>query len=332
MQRIAMIALGVMLACAMVTSLAYAQGATIYPTSFDFSGEGIDETGIFCFHLNRVLVKDKIGSDERDKIKIQGTIDFAPGSEPFEAPPAVTASIIYPDPTETISITFPEESFVETEAPGNFVSRIELGETARAIMKVNFDECFWKVIIKGEDASYIYDTTEMPIIEIDFGGYIGTDTVGDWTKKKVRDGKRIAKYDADPQVNCLVEEGLGVYVEWAGITRQGFRIEGSAFATVTGQVYYCGLGTGDSSNCCPAAVFGNIAHIRRGGISLADKVAHAIASGAIGVIISNDVPGSFVGTLGGSSPVVVAGISLEDGEELILTEGVTANLTVMPDD
>jgi DNA-binding beta-propeller fold protein YncE len=176
------------------------------------------ETPMPCFEVNKMIVKDKIANGaKRDKIKLIGTMQFEPGSEPFEAPPAVTVTITYDDPPETIEVTFPEESFEETDYPGTYVSRIDINGGGKAIMKVNFDECFWKVIIKGEDASGIYDSEEMPTVAVDFGGAVGTDTFEDedWTKKIIRNGKRIAKFKADPQVNCcecsVSDDGLLAY-------------------------------------------------------------------------------------------------------------------------
>jgi len=52
-----------------------------------------------------MIAKDKIAyGSERDKIKIMGSLDldFGPGSDPFDPPPAVTLTITYGDPTETI--------------------------------------------------------------------------------------------------------------------------------------------------------------------------------------------------------------------------------------
>ena len=72
-------------------------------------------------------------------------------------------------------------------------------------MRVNFNECFWKIEIKGVEASGICDSTTMPIINVDFGGADDSDTFEYWTKKRVRDRVRIAKYNADPQVNCCAE-------------------------------------------------------------------------------------------------------------------------------
>ncbi len=91
-------------------------------------------------------------------------------------------------------------------------------------------------------------------------------------------------------------------------------IDGTAVGAVPGLVYYCGIGDGTAGNTCPAGVAGNIAHIRRGTTSFADKVAYATSLGAAGVIISNNVSGNFNATIGGTTPLVVVSLSQEDGD------------------
>jgi subtilisin family serine protease len=59
----------------------------------------------------------------------------------------------------------------------------------------------------------------------------------------------------------------------------------------------CGLGkAGEFSG-----VAGNIALIQRGDISFADKVSNAMAAGAVGAIVYNNVAGDFIGTLGAAT-------------------------------
>jgi len=93
-------------------------------------------------------------------------------------------------------------------------------------------------------------------------------------------------------------------------------MENSPSGRVTGQYVFCKLGMPADF---PAAVSGKIALIERGELSFADKAKNAKAAGAIGVIVFNNLPGSFGGTLGDESfawPVTV-GISQEDGDALI---------------
>lgn len=104
---------------------------------------------------------------------------------------------------------------------------------------------------------------------------------------------------------------------WNGISHQAYAMAGSAPGSVNRSVYYCGLATGiGPDDTCPDDVAGNIAHIRRGTITFAEKVAHAKSKGAIGVIISNNAPGNFTGTLSDGNSLVVVSISQADGDEL----------------
>ena len=113
-------------------------------------------------------------------------------------------------------------------------------------------------------------------------------------------------------------------------------IDGSALGDVNELIFSCGLGNGiGEANTCPDAVAGNIAHIRRGDSTFADKVTHAESKGAIGVIISNNEPGNFLGTLNGSSSLVVVSVSQADGDELELISGqagTPGSVTVIIDD
>ena len=126
-----------------------------------------------------------------------------------------------------------------------------------------------------------------------------------------------------------------VNARWDGDDHQANEIIGSALGDANGLIFSCGLGDGiGEANTCPNTVADNIAHIRRGDITFADKVAHAESKGAVGVIISNNLPGNFLGTLGGSSPLVVVSVSQADGDELelISPEGTPGSVTVIVDD
>jgi len=121
---------------------------------------------------------------------------------------------------------------------------------------------------------------------------------------------------------------------WSDTSHQSNIIEGTAAGTVSGQIYNCGLATGeDPENTCPDSVAGNIAHIRRGEIYFSEKVAHAQSKGAIGVIISNNIPGNFLGTLATGSPLVVVSVSQADGDDLepLAEEGTAGTVSVIAD-
>jgi len=111
---------------------------------------------------------------------------------------------------------------------------------------------------------------------------------------------------------------------WNGITRTADPMTGSANGTVTAPAIYCGLG---NPSDFPSSVRGNIAHIRRGTLTFADKVKNAIAAGAAGVIISNNTSGTISGTLNGTTSVVVVAVSQTDGDDLQARSGISASIT-----
>lgn len=86
---------------------------------------------------------------------------------------------------------------------------------------------------------------------------------------------------------------------------------------------YVYTGTGETDADFPAAVNGKIALIQRGNISFAQKVKNAQAHGAIGVLIFNNRPGNFNGTLGDATPldpyptIPSLSLSMEDGKYLL---------------
>lgn len=107
-----------------------------------------------------------------------------------------------------------------------------------------------------------------------------------------------------------VAEGATTYeaaaMEFAGYTGAG---------GITAVAYYCNLG--ETPEDFPPGVNGNIALIQRGNISFAEKTTNAMNAGAVGVIIYNNAPGSFMGTLGApGSWVPVVSMSNADGETL----------------
>lgn len=121
---------------------------------------------------------------------------------------------------------------------------------------------------------------------------------------------------------------------WNNTSHQSNVVQGTAAGTVSGDICNCGLATGlNPDDTCPDTVAGNIAHIRRGTITFAEKVAHAQSKGAVGAIISNNISGNFNGTLAGGSPLVIVSISQADGDELeLLAEsGITGSVSVDAD-
>lgn len=107
-----------------------------------------------------------------------------------------------------------------------------------------------------------------------------------------------------------IVEGSNTY-ESIGMTFAGYTNDNGITATS----YYCNYGQTPSD--FPAGVNGNIALIQRGYISFADKVTNAMNAGATAVIIYNNNPGLYYGTLlnpGAWVPTV--SMSNADGEAL----------------
>jgi serine protease len=118
---------------------------------------------------------------------------------------------------------------------------------------------------------------------------------------------------------------------WSSTSHQSNMLTGTAPGSVTGQICNCGLADGSSpANTCPDNVAGNIAHIRRGTITFAAKVAHAQSKGAIGAIISNNVSGNFNGTIGDGTPLIVVSISQADGDalQILAQSGISGTVSV----
>ncbi|TNF33523.1 MAG: peptidase S8 [Deltaproteobacteria bacterium] len=140
----------------------------------------------------------------------------------------------------------------------------------------------------------------------------------------------VAAIDADKQVasfsqqNSAVElaaPGVGVLstVPWftdarvavGGFTSLGTPIELAALSDgVTGTLVHGGLCDAVDSGWAGAVVLCD-----RGAVSFYDKVHNAELGGAVGVVIANNVPGGFAGTLGAgnTSAIPAIGVSMEDG-------------------
>jgi subtilisin family serine protease len=98
---------------------------------------------------------------------------------------------------------------------------------------------------------------------------------------------------------------------------------------LTATLHGCGLGYATSF---PAAVNGNIALIQRGDLYFSEKASNAMAAGAVGAVIYNNISGPFAGTLqtpGGWFPVV--SIESSDGATLLSQGTQTVTLVNAPD-
>lgn len=122
-----------------------------------------------------------------------------------------------------------------------------------------------------------------------------------------------------------VGTGTTSRAEWGGLRREHLPIVGAARGLVTGHVYDCGLATGTAGNTCPAEVDGNIALIRRGSISMRDKVEHAVSKGASGVIIANNAPGVIEATMGTGVTTTAVAVTVSQAEGDALLAGAAAD-------
>ncbi len=96
---------------------------------------------------------------------------------------------------------------------------------------------------------------------------------------------------------------------------------------IAGCLYPCGLGKVGEF---PAGVSGNIALIRRGDITFAEKATNAKAAGARAVIVYNNVAGAFSGTMGAAGDwLPTASMSDADGMWLASLGNIPCQLTMV---
>ena len=134
-------------------------------------------------------------------------------------------------------------------------------------------------------------------------------------------------------VELLSEERSGLSVDGTGGERlAGIPLTGSARGEVSGILVSVGLAL--EQDIPAQGLEGSIALAQRGAITFEEKVRRATDAGAIGVVVYNNEPGNFRGTLGSRSSIPVIGLSQEDGqrlERLISAGQVAATLTVAVD-
>ncbi len=123
-------------------------------------------------------------------------------------------------------------------------------------------------------------------------------------------------FDSYVQVDSTVYNGVGM--EFANTT-----------SGINSTTHYCN--TGEAEEDFPAGVNGNIALILRGNTTFAEKTTMAMNAGAVAVIIYNNEPGNFAGTLGEAGDwVPVLSLSNEDGEILRALGTPTVNYVNAP--
>ena len=98
-------------------------------------------------------------------------------------------------------------------------------------------------------------------------------------------------------------------------------LDGSSTGLVSGDLVQIGLGT--QADIPLEGLAGKIAFVQRGLVTFQDKVNRAHDAGAIGVVVYNNQPGNFMGTLLNPGPIPAVAISREDGEriEVLIASG-----------
>lgn len=129
--------------------------------------------------------------------------------------------------------------------------------------------------------------------------------------------------------STFVDEGSSVEVlGTAGELIAGDALVGSAAGQVSGRLVPAGIGGPEEF---PAQVAGNVALIQRGTLTFGQKVANAAAAGATAVVIYNNEPGGFMGTLGETATIPAVAVSRQAGEELaalVATRALTVRVEV----
>jgi subtilisin family serine protease len=136
-----------------------------------------------------------------------------------------------------------------------------------------------------------------------------------------------------PGVDVLSTVPLGMGTV-ASVTWNGSAFAASAFEyspRVTGLTRIAvPCGEGIDATYFPAEVAGNIALIQRGTIAFADKVTNAMAAGAAGVIIYNNVEGTLSGTLGAAGDwVPTVSMTMADGLALVAAGSPTVTIDIV---
>ncbi len=92
---------------------------------------------------------------------------------------------------------------------------------------------------------------------------------------------------------------------------------GTGFGDVEGRLEHAGLGM--EADFPEEGMDGAVALVERGAINFETKATNAIAAGALAVIIYNNEPGNFSGTVQSEGRAPVLSVSQEDGQALLAT-------------
>ena len=117
-------------------------------------------------------------------------------------------------------------------------------------------------------------------------------------------------------VQTFSAEESGLTLEDLDSTRIEIRrLSGSATGEQSGILEPVGLARAE--DIPEEGLAGKIALVERGQIRFSEKARNAGDAGAVGVVIFNNLPGNFQGTLGGATDIIVASISQEEGQRLL---------------
>ena len=134
---------------------------------------------------------------------------------------------------------------------------------------------------------------------------------------------------AAPGVGVLSTVPMGTGTDSAvtagGTAFDVIAMDGSPHAGVTGPLADFGLG----DTIVVGGMTGKVCLIQRGNIAFSDKVLNCQASGGIGAVIYNNVPGALLGTLGGVATTIPSvGADGNDGAALLAKVGASTTLSV----
>ena len=152
----------------------------------------------------------------------------------------------------------------------------------------------------------------------------------------VDSNKVVADFSQQTSQVELAAPGVGVLSTVPFVTATA-SVGGSSYMVSSLEFTHEGTGSGTLVNggeCTSAGSWGGKTVLcERGTISFADKVNNAYAGGAAAVILYNNAPGGFSGTLGSAGPAIPAvSMSQEDGQFLVGTQlGASASVSTVPD-